>query len=1024
VTLQAPLIDRRSPAEIAQQLKQLLSTYLPKSFPSPDAIPDQGVHAALMAAFVRHAELIVQRLNQVPDKNMLAFLSLLGASQLPPQPARVPLTFFLAQGSTIDAVVPAGTSVATASSGGAAIAFETDQELIVTATQFVSVLARDPGSDRFSDYSSIIQTINNSGIAAFAGHQQIVHSLSISTPDLFKYPSIQQLGLYVQLKQDIANPDPRQLQWEIEDSQTRMLLTLTKDVTQNLTANRPQNAPASAPDIVFSPAEATSQLIQTSPTSELRVRLLTPILPVVERQINAVRANFPDQSIYQLPEIQSLQLQAKVGRSQLPIDAAFSNQIPIHLQQPFFPFGEKPRFSDTVYFACREGFAFAGATVTLQIDVADPALTGTTAPQPPTTPRQPRTNPGSQPAVNPTLQWEFWDGQSWVILGNSNRDGSTPGAGVSDFLDGTHAFTLPGPNSVQFTFPKQAAPAALIVNGISSFWVRARITAGDYGREAQLIQISPVPPATTPSFLLQPATFVPPLINAVTVDYSLTTAPVTPQQVVITNDFVTQTIAQNQTFSPFQPAEDTHPSLYLGFQPPSGQPFPNRPLSLYVAIAEMLYGGSATELNNESQIVWEYWNGNHWTMLTVKDETHGLSHSGHVQFLVPADFAPRQEFGIQQYWLRLVSSGFSDATMPRIQQIILNTISATQSTTLPVEILGSSQGTAHQVFRTTQAAVLSGQIVEVRDDTQPSQEVWLEWQEVPDFYGSGVGDRHYTLNHLTGEITFGDGLSGAIPALGANNVRIHYRTGGGAAGNCPAGSVVELKTTIPLIDRVSNPAPATGGADAESLDALKQRTPRSLRHGGRAVTVEDYEDLALLASPAVARARCFPARRNPLPQNPFPVPSGHVNVVIIPQTTDPKPFPSLALVEQVQHYLEANAIPTASIVVTGPVYVQVSITAAIALQRLDNVREIDQALQQRLTRFLHPLTGGFDGKGWIFGREPHKSDLYSLLESVPGVDHIHSLNITQTEDITNAKRSDRFLIYSGTHSLTYQLAIQ
>jgi predicted phage baseplate assembly protein len=232
-----------------------------------------------------------------------------------------------------------------------------------------------------------------------------------------------------------------------------------------------------------------------------------------------------------------------------------------------------------------------------------------------------------------------------------------------------------------------------------------------------------------------------------------------------------------------------------------------------------------------------------------------------------------------------------------------------------------------------------------------------------------------------------------------------------------------LKTTLPFIDRVSNPAPAAGGADAESLDILKERAPRSVRHGGRAVTLEDYEDLAMLASPAVARVKCIPARNlsTVTTQASRTVDPGCVSVIVVPQSTELKPIPSVELVERVQAYLQANAMPTASIIVIGPAYVQVSITAEVALQSLNNADAIDREIHQSLTRFLHPLLGGFDGTGWIFGREPHKSDLYALLEAIPGVDHIRTLIVTETEDFLDAKQSDRFLIYSGTHTVTYTL---
>jgi len=50
-------------------------------------------------------------------------------------------------------------------------------------------------------------------------------------------------------------------------------------------------------------------------------------------------------------------------------------------------------------------------------------------------------------------------------------------------------------------------------------------------------------------------------------------------------------------------------------------------------------------------------------------------------------------------------------------------------------------------------------------------------------------------------------------------------------------------------------------------------------------------------------------------------------------------------------------------------------------------------IEEKLRRFLHPLHGGRDGKGWTFGRPVLKSDLVHLVEEVPGVDAVDSLQI-------------------------------
>jgi len=71
----------------------------------------------------------------------------------------------------------------------------------------------------------------------------------------------------------------------------------------------------------------------------------------------------------------------------------------------------------------------------------------------------------------------------------------------------------------------------------------------------------------------------------------------------------------------------------------------------------------------------------------------------------------------------------------------------------------------------------------VKDQTGRPREVWVRWSRVPDFHGSGARDRHYVIDYLTGEIRFGDGLSGMIPPVGSGNIRLaRYKNGGGASG--------------------------------------------------------------------------------------------------------------------------------------------------------------------------------------------------------------------------------------------------
>ncbi|QZZ22018.1 putative baseplate assembly protein [Leptothermofonsia sichuanensis E412] len=1037
----APRIDRRNAAKIAQQVQELLRVYAPawQEFEIDPVTGDRtptGISAALIGVFARYCEIIIQRLNQVPDKNFLAFLNLLGASRLPPQPARVPLTFSLTAGSTVDAVVPAGTQVAAPPAEGEKepVIFETERELVVSAAQLVSLFVREAAEDRYSDRSAIISTADGQGVSPFVGDRAIPHMFYIAHDRLFGFSPISQLDLTITLA---ASNTECAIVWEIWNHETSQWEGITPTSATSAAAiiqiqNLQQSGTLQFTNLTAIPVTA----VNAQTHRWLRGRLIKRITPALTPEPDQIRLN-------QLPRISNIQLQATLGQSQLPVEAAFTNQLPVDATQVFFPFGEKPKLGDVFYLAHREAFSQSGVTVTLQMDILDPTTAGFS-----------NNSSGEQP--KPELTWEYWDGRSWRLIGTSTTSGPTSSA--NSFQDTTQAFRQPGNGTVSFVLP--ATPTITTINGVENFWIRVRISGGNYGREARYV---PTGNQSTP-FRLEPATFVPPIIRSLQLTYSITTPaqPEPPQHILLYNDFGYTPVDPATPFSPFQPTSDLkpqpHPRFYLGFSLPPNRPsFPNQPLSLYLRTADYSAAEASPASSDRPQLTWQYWQGSEWRKLTVRDDTENLTRPGLIEFLPPADLLPRVEFGIpSRYWLRVVWSSGVYPIAPRVSRILPNTTIAAQTVTIRHEILGSSNGTENQIFRTTRSPILAGQQLQVRepelppeqeqktiqqdegedaistvqDSTGRPQEIWVRWHQVSDFYGSGARDRHYTLNRLTGEIQFGDGLNGLIPPTGIGNVRMtRYQTGGGTIGNRAASTIVQLKTTVPYIEKVTNSEAAAGGADAESLDSLVERMPRTLRHRGRAVTLEDYEDLAKLASPDVARARCIPLRNLQLvsnsaieAENPQPLEPGVLSLIIVPYSNDPKPLPSLELLNRIQRYLQANSSMTARVVVVPPHYLSVNITTDLAVTSLEGASAVEQAVERKLSRFLHPLTGGLDGNGWDFGREPHKSDFYRQIESVSGVDHVRSLKVELIadepgQDVPSLQRTGLFLVYSGKHTI-------
>jgi predicted phage baseplate assembly protein len=123
----------------------------------------------------------------------------------------------------------------------------------------------------------------------------------------------------------------------------------------------------------------------------------------------------------------------------------------------------------------------------------------------------------------------------------------------------------------------------------------------------------------------------------------------------------------------------------------------------------------------------------------------------------------------------------------------------------------------------------------------------LLWQEVPSLYGCGPSDRVYTTRVADdGAVTvaFGDGVTGARPSSGIENITAAYRVGIGAQGNLEPGQLSLLLTRPLGLESVVNPLPASGGADPHTLDEARQNAPYTVLTLDRVVSRLDFENFA------------------------------------------------------------------------------------------------------------------------------------------------------------------------------------
>lgn len=270
--------------------------------------------------------------------------------------------------------------------------------------------------------------------------------------------------------------------------------------------------------------------------------------------------------------------------------------------------------------------------------------------------------------------------------------------------------------------------------------------------------------------------------------------------------------------------------------------------------------------------------------------------------------------------------------------------------------------------------------------------VWVqdqEWTEVSHFQESGSDSCHFMAETDALDITriaFGDGLRGAVPDFGAE-IRVEYLETLGAEGNLGPNLVTELLSPIYLDGglvplAVTNPVPATGGADRETLEHARRQGPAEVRSLWKAVTKEDYLALAE-GFPGVAKVQVLDVNdcKN--------IRYYQVNLAVAPDGGGP---PSALLKQDLAEYLESRKVITVEINLFDPVYRPVSIDAEVFAYAGEDLDLVRSRVEQALADFF-----AFDRMS--FGEPVHFSDLVALLDGVRGVSHVRMYTPTQDVDI-------------------------
>jgi hypothetical protein len=1019
-----PVLDARTQADIFAELLALTPAW------TPELLPAKGDPAwALFQIFARYMQSSIDRLNQAPDKNLLAFLDTFGVALIPPQPARAPVVFTPVLNAA-DSTILARTRLSAKVAGQPApLIFETEQDGAMAAAKLTDVITLWPAQDKFADHSA--DAAGKRAFTLFDPLTPVRHEFYLSHPTVLDFSGSSRIDIEFTLSP--AGNQPIATKWEFWDGQVWRPF---RDIT-------PTDAASGSDGTIGFTRSGILSLRAGCGASQP-----TAVNGVTAHWIRGyASAPLTPQAGRILPLVERIRLRSVIAAGDLaavPPDAAFADANRLDVSKVFYPFDQQPRTGSTFYFAAASAFAKPGAIVTVTAERKTTAqeansITVTTA---------------------PTLQLDYWNGRRWISTG------ITPDT-LTNFINGS---------ALPVTVPADIAKTT--INGQENWWMRLRIASGNF------VNVNKV---TLDSNSITIFTAVPPAMDKMLLTYTYQSPWVFPENCLVLSDFQWTVHSRDarwpgNSFAAFSPVSDATPALYFGFD----RPLPNDYVSIYLDIEEADSEGPALVWEAWDGTTWTEIGVQDQTgklsrpgmvsfvppLIPPRPSANMVSAVGTVVTMPgPLDaalfkggdtvliaLAPKVElrtidavdgvtitltaalantynggtitmaalprFGVSRDWIRarLKEDGAPEPAL--VNGVYLNAFWARQVETVTQEILGGGLGIPNQSFFFNKIPVLPGEQVELREldglranveypilleeltaigytqeditttiDPRSNRisEVWVLWEEKPHFYFSGPDDRHYVIERSSGRILFGDGVNGKLPPAGAGNIRARlYQAGGGQVGNVPAGQINQIMSGA-LAGSVANPRAGEGGADGETPERILSRGPNVFRHQERSLSALDYESLAREASPAIAAVRVLPATAS----NGRPA-AGSLTVIIVPQSQDAQPQPSFELRQIVHGFLTLRAPATVSalnIAVIGPTYLPVGVAGILVPRDVSTAGNIAQAATAALQAFLHPLTGGPDGDGWAFGRGVFASDVAAILEAIPGVDHTEFLEL-------------------------------
>jgi predicted phage baseplate assembly protein len=268
--LPVPNLDDRRFQELVDDAKRMVMTRCPEW--TDHNVSDPGV--TLIETFAYMTDLLLYRLNQIPDRIYVKFLNLIGLRMLPPTPAQTPVTFWLSAPATTELTISVGTRIGTIRTEAAnATIFATREDLTIIpcSLQRIRVAAPPEETDEEADETGTVdrsrQLMMGDSFAAFGTPPRPDDAMLLGLSD-----PVPSCAVRVHFRGHVegvgVNPEQPPLVWEAWTADGWAECEVGTDETGGL--NRPGNV------VVHVPSGHEASVIGGDRAGWLRARIVEP----------------------------------------------------------------------------------------------------------------------------------------------------------------------------------------------------------------------------------------------------------------------------------------------------------------------------------------------------------------------------------------------------------------------------------------------------------------------------------------------------------------------------------------------------------------------------------------------------------------------------------------------------------------------------------------------------------------------------------------------------------------------------